>query len=226
MLPPPKRGGAVVCGVPMRKTAPLEAPVEAVVWDIGRVLVEFDLSRIYRDAIPDAEERARFVAEVVTEDWHAQHDEGISFAAMVAARTAEYPQHAMRIALYASHWLDSLPGPVDGTHELIARLAARGVPQYAITNFGVDAWEMFRPTFPILDHMRDIVVSGTERLIKPDRAIFDLAEARFGRAPQTMLFIDDSAANIASAKALGWQVHHFVRDPEVLEARLMALGLL
>lgn len=218
MLPPPKRGGAVVCGV--------RVSVEAVVWDIGRVLVEFDLSRIYRDAIPDAEERARFVAEVVTEDWHAQHDEGISFAEMVAARTAEYPQHAMRIALYASHWLDSLPGPVIGTHELIARLAARGVPQYAITNFGVDAWEMFRPTFPILDHMRDIVVSGTERLIKPDRAIFDLAEARFGRAPQNMLFIDDSAANIASANALGWQVHHFVRDPEVLEARLKALGLL
>lgn len=201
-------------------------PVEAVVWDIGRVLVEFDLSVIYAEAIPDPAERARFVAEVVTEDWHAQHDEGVSFAEMVAARTAEFPQHAERIALYASNWLASLPGPVPGTHELVERLAARGAPQYAITNFGVDSWSLFRPTFPILDHMRDIVISAVERLIKPDPAIFHLAARRFNRAPETMLFIDDNAANIATAKALGWQVHHFTRDPDVLESRLEALGLL
>ncbi|WP_370073185.1 HAD-IA family hydrolase [Novosphingobium sp. THN1] len=85
---------------------------------------------------------------------------------------------------------------------------------------------LFRPTFPILDHMRDIVISAVERLAKPDPAIFHLAARRFGRPPETMLFIDDNAANIATAKALGWQVHHFVGDPDVLEARLVALGLL
>lgn len=203
-----------------------EPVIEAVVWDIGRVLVEFDLGRIYRDMIPDSGERARFVAEVVTEDWHAQHDEGVSFAEMVAARSAEFPQHAAAIARYASHWLESLPGPVHGTHALIERLAARGVPQYAITNFGVDAWDLFRPTFPVLDHMRDIVVSGVERLIKPGEAIFDLAVRRFGRAPQTMLFIDDNAANIATARRLGWHVHHFTGDADALAARLQGEGLL
>lgn len=200
--------------------------VDTVVWDIGRVLVEFDLGRIYRDMIPDCAERARFVAQVVTEDWHAQHDEGVSFAEMVAARTAEFPQHAARIARYASHWLESLPGPVPGTHALIERLAMAGVPQYAITNFGVDAWELFRPTFPILDHMRDIVVSGVERLIKPGDAIFHLAATRFSRAPETMLFIDDNAANIATAKRLGWNVHHFTGDADALEARMQGLSLL
>lgn len=218
MLPPPKRGGAVVCGVRMT--------VESVVWDVGRVLVEFDLTGIYVDAIPDPAERARFVAEIVTEDWHAQHDEGVSFADMVAARSAEFPEHAERIALYASNWLASLPGPVKGTHELIERLAARDVPQYAITNFGVDAWELFRPTFPVLDHMRDIVISGVERLIKPDPAIFELAAQRFGHLPETMLFVDDNAANIAAAAALGWQVHHFTGDAEALELRLKSLRLL
>lgn len=200
--------------------------VEAIVWDIGRVLVQFDLTGIYAEAIPDPAARARFVSEVVTEDWHAQHDEGVSFADMVAARTAQFPQHADLIALYARNWLASLPGPVPGTHELIERLAARNVPQYAITNFGIDSWSLFRPTFPILDHMRDIVVSAVERLVKPDPAIFHLAARRFGRAPETMLFIDDNAANIATAKALGWQVHHFVGDPDVLEQQMVALGLL
>ncbi|KHS43488.1 HAD family hydrolase [Novosphingobium subterraneum] len=200
--------------------------VEAVVWDIGRVLVQFDLSGIYAEAIPDRAERARFVSEVVTEDWHAQHDEGVPFAQMVAARTAQFPQHADLIALYASNWLASLPGPVPGTHELIERLAARQVPQYAITNFGIESWGLFRPTFPILDHMGDIVISAVERLVKPDPAIFHLAARRFGRAPETMLFIDDNAANIATARSLGWHVHHFVGDPDVLEQRMRALGLL
>lgn len=200
--------------------------VEAVVWDIGRVLVQFDLSGIYAEAIPDRAERARFVSEVVTEDWHAQHDEGVPFAQMVAARTAQFPQYADLIALYASNWLASLPGPVPGTHELIERLASRQVPQYAITNFGIDSWALFRPTFPILDHMGDIVISAVERLVKPDPAIFHLSARRFGRAPETMLFIDDNAANIATARALGWHVHHFVGDPDVLEQRMRALGLL
>lgn len=200
--------------------------IEAVVWDIGRVLVEWDMARIYRDAIPDDAARARFVAEVVTEQWHMQHDAGVPFAQMVAARTAEFPEHADLIALYADQWLECLPGPVAGTHELIERLAVRGVPQYAITNFGVEAWELFRPTFPILDHMRDIVISGVERLVKPGTEIFELAARRFGRSPDSMLFIDDSAANVETARRLGWQAHHFTGDAGALEARLAGQGLL
>jgi UDP:flavonoid glycosyltransferase YjiC (YdhE family) len=96
-----------------------------VVWDVGRVLVEWDLGLIYRQAIPDAAQRARFVAEVVSEEWHGQHDAGVPWTTMVAARSAEFPEHADLIARYASHWLDSIPGPVAGTHDLVGRLAAR-----------------------------------------------------------------------------------------------------
>ncbi len=223
MLPPLKCGGAVVCRVWRLWGTQM---VDAVVWDIGRVLVEWDLARIYRDAIPDAAERRRFVAEVVTEQWHMQHDAGVPFATMVAARQAEFPQYASLIALYATHWLESIPGPMCATHDLIRRLAGRGVPQFAITNFGVEAWDMFRPTFPILDHMRDIVVSGVERLVKPGEAIFDLAAARFDRSPEAMLFIDDSAANVETARRLGWQAFHFTGDAGALEARLVEWELI
>jgi len=202
------------------------ADVDAVVWDIGRVLVQWDLGRIYRDLIPDPAARAAFTAQVVSEDWHAQHDAGVSWDDMVAARSAEFPQHAALIERYATHWLESVPGPVEGTHPLVERLTQRGVPQFCITNFGVDAFALFRPTFPILDHFADIVVSGTERLVKPDAAIFDLAARRFGHAPDRMVFIDDNAANIATAQGLGWQVHHFTGDAGALEADLTALGVL
>lgn len=199
--------------------------VEAVVWDIGRVLVEWDFPAIWRDVIPDPAELAAFTTTVVSEAWHFRHDQGEAMAAMVAERSAEYPQHRALIERYLSHWLLSVPGPVPGTHDLVRRLAARGVPQFAITNFGADAFALFRPTFPVLDHMRDIVVSGTECLVKPDPAIFALAAQRFGHDPAAMLFIDDNAANIGAARALGWQVHHFLGDAGALEADLAARGL-
>lgn len=202
------------------------AEVDAVVWDIGRVLVQWDLARIYRDVLPDPAERAAFVREVVSEAWHGQHDAGVPWAEMVEQRTAEFPQHAALIERYVTHWLDSVPGPIEGTHPLVERLSAAGVPQFSITNFGAEAFALFRPTFPILDHFGDIVVSGAEKLVKPDPAIFELAARRFGHPPQAMLFIDDNAANIAAAAELGWQVHHFTGDAAALEADMVRLGLL
>lgn len=199
--------------------------VDAVVWDIGRVLVQWDFPRIWLDVIPDAAERAAFTSTVVSEAWHFRHDCGEPMADLIAERIAQYPQHRALIERYRTHWLAAVPGPVEGTHALVERLAARGVAQFSITNFGADAFAMFRPTFAILDHMAQIVVSGEERLVKPDAAIFALAAARFGHDPARMLFIDDSAANIATARALGWQVHHFTGDAAALEADLVGLGL-
>lgn len=202
------------------------AQIDAVVWDIGRVLVEWDFPAIWRDVIPDPGALAAFTTSVVSEGWHFRHDAGEPMAAMIAERIAQFPQHGALLERYRTHWLLSVPGPVAGTHALVERLAGRGVPQFSITNFGADAFALFRPTFPVLDHMRAIVVSGEECLTKPDAAIFDLAAARFGHAPARMLFIDDNAANVAAAAALGWQVHHFANDAGALEADLAERGLL
>jgi 2-haloacid dehalogenase len=138
---------------------------------------------------------------------------------MVAERTALYPDHADLIRAYATRFNETIPGPVPGTHAIARTLAERGIPLFAITNFGDEFWAQFRPTAPIFDLFEDIVVSGVEKIAKPDPRLFELAAIRFGRAPADMLFIDDNPANIAAAKALGWQVHHFrhaeglARDP-------------
>jgi 2-haloacid dehalogenase len=197
----------------------------AVVFDIGRVLVQWSIRALYEQLIADPIQLDWFLHHVVSEQWHMQHDTGVPLAEMIAARSAEFPEHRQLIEAYGPRWLETLPGPVAGTHALVERLAARGVPLYAITNFGVDSWAMFRPTFPILDHFRSIVVSAHERLTKPDPAIYALAAERFGFAPGAMLFIDDSAANIAAAAACGWQTHHFM-DAAGLEADLAARGLI
>ncbi|GAO54180.1 MULTISPECIES: HAD-IA family hydrolase [unclassified Novosphingobium] len=206
--------------------APVDGAIDAVVWDIGRVLVQWRIASLYEKLIADPRELDWFLANVVTEEWHAQHDAGVPLAEMIAARSAEFPAYRPLIEAYAPNWLDAVPGPVTGTHELVRALDARGIPQFSITNFGADTWAMFRPTFPVLDHFRDIVVSGVEKLIKPDAAIFALAARRFGHEPARMLFIDDNAANIAAADALGWHTHHFRDDAAALRADLEARGLL
>ncbi len=204
----------------------MTASVDAVVWDIGHVLVQWSIRGLYEKLIPAPTELDWFLENVVTVPWHFRHDAGEPLADLIAEKVADYPEYRALIEAYSPRWLETIPGPIPGTPALVAALAARGVAQYAITNFGADTWAMFRPTFPVLAPMIDIVVSGVERLTKPDPAIFQLAAQRFGRVPERMLFIDDNPANIASAAALGWQVHLFTRGAEALEADLQALGLL
>ncbi len=213
-------------------TQPTEVPtaagtheISAVVFDIGRVIVQWDLALIYAEAIPDPAERDWFVTHVVTPEWHFQHDAGRPLAAMVAERQREFPQYTALIARYASHFGTSIPGPVPGTIALIEALDAARVPLYALTNFGAELWAGFRPLWPMLDRFRNIVVSGEEKLAKPDLAIFALAARRFGHDPAVMLLVDDMAANVASARACGWHAHHF-RDAPGLHRELVGRGLL
>ena len=199
--------------------------VEAVVFDVGRVLIQWELRALFEKLIDDPAELDWFLANVVTEEWHFQHDAGRPLGEMVPERQAEFAEHAALIEAYATRFLETIPGRVPGTAALVERLAARGMPLYAITNFGAEFWAMFRPTEPVLDRFAEIVVSGQEKLAKPDPAIFELAAGRFGHAPEAMLFVDDNRANVDAAQSLGWQVHHFA-DAEALEGDFAARGLI
>ena len=197
----------------------------AVVFDVGRVLVQWDLRCLYAKLIPDPQELEWFVTHVVTEQWHHQHDEGRELAEMLAERKAAFPDHAHLLDAYATRFNETIPGPVPGTADLVEALAARGWPLYALTNFAAPFWDAFRPTMPVFDHFRDIVVSGVEKLAKPDPAIFHLAQRRFGHPPEALFFIDDNPANVAAAQACGWQAWQFT-DAPALETELTARGLL
>lgn len=198
--------------------------IAAVVFDVGRVLFRWDLRYLFSKLIADEAELEWFLANVVTEEWHFQQDAGRPLEAMVSERVVLYPDHAPLIEAYAARYNETIPGPVPGSIELVEALHGRGVPLFAITNFGHELWQPFRASQPVFDRFIDIVVSGTERIMKPDPAIYDLAARRFGHPPERMLFIDDTPANVASALQLGWQVHHF-RDSAALESDLRARGL-
>ncbi|QZH76064.1 MAG: HAD family phosphatase [Erythrobacter sp.] len=200
-------------------------PVGAVVFDIGRVIIRWDLRYLFEKLIDDPAELDWFLANVVTEQWHHQQDEGRPLAEIVPERIARFPEHEPLIRAYAERFAETYPEHIPGTLDLIERLKARGVPLFGLSNFGADFWDVFHAGQPVFEGFGDIVVSGHEKLAKPDPAIYALAERRFGLPPQSLLFIDDKPENIAAAVARGWQGHVFT-DAERLEQDLVARGLI
>jgi 2-haloacid dehalogenase len=199
--------------------------ITTVVFDVGKVLFEWDLRYLYAKLIADAAEREYFVTHVVTPQWHYQHDAGRSLDDMVAERIAQFPQYAELIRAYAARIMETIPGPVAGTHDIVQELAGNAIPLFVITNFGAEFWHRFRATQPIFDHFGDILVSGVEKLVKPDPAIYALALDRFGLNPGEAIFIDDNLDNVVGARANGFAAHHFT-DAASLRAELTALNLL
>jgi 2-haloacid dehalogenase len=199
--------------------------LKAVVFDVGRVLFEWDLRHLFTKLIDDEAELDWFLANAVSPEWHFQHDAGRPLAEMTAELKALHPAYAAHIDAYATRFNETIPGPVPGSLEIVEELAARGVPLFAITNFGAELWDGFRPTQPVFNHFRDIVVSGVEKLVKPDPAIYALALDRFGLEPGEAIFIDDILANIVAARENGFVGHHFVDAPS-LRATLEAQNLL
>ena len=201
------------------------AKITTAVSDVGKVLFEWDLRHLFAKLITDKNELEYFISAIVTPEWHFQHDAGRGLDDMVAERIAEFPEYAALIAAYANRFNETIPGPVTGSLEIVQELAERGVPLFAITNFGADFWDMFRPTQPIFDRFQGIIVSGVEKLVKPDPAIYALALQRFVLKSGEAIFIDDNHDNVISARENGFAAHHFT-DADSLRRELVALDLL
>lgn len=200
--------------------------VTAVVFDVGNVLYHWSPRALYERLIPEDRALDAFLENVVTNDWHFQHDEGRDFADTSAELIARFPEHRDLILQWAPRFNETITGPVAGMVELVEDLDSAGVPLFGITNFSHEFWPPFREKHAhVFDRFRDIVVSGDEKCVKPDPAIFHVARARFGLAPGAGLFVDDRAENSTAAEANGFVGHHFQTAQQVRQ-KVIALGLL
>ena len=198
----------------------------AVIFDVGNVLYDWDPRILYKRLIDDDRALDAFLREVCTRDWHFQHDAGRDFADTSAELIARFPQHAALIEHWGRHFIDSIGPMLPGMERIVDELDAACVPLFAITNFSHEFWPPFRAREAALfDRFRDVVVSGDEKLVKPDAAIYRLALERFGLEAADAVFIDDNDANVAGAEAVGLIAVRFT-DAAALRARLAELGLL
>lgn len=177
-------------------------------FDIGGVLLDWSPRFLYEQLIPDRGELDRFLGEVCTLEWNGTFDAGTPFAEGCAALAAEHPDHADLIHAWARQ-AEMVRGEVPGTRAVVERLHAAGVPLYLLTNMPADVFDERRRTYDVLSFFDGAVVSGRERVLKPQPAIFELVLQRFGLEARTTLFIDDAVANVEAAAALGFVTHHF-----------------
>jgi 2-haloacid dehalogenase len=198
---------------------------KAVVFDLGGVLIDWDPRYLYRKLLADEAAVEEFLATVCTPEWNAELDRGRPFAEGVAELVERHPEHAAAIAAYHERWPEMLAGDLPDTVEVLAELRAAGVPLYALTNWSAETFAITRGRFEWLDWFDGLLVSGEERMTKPDPAFFRLLLDRFGLDPGATVFVDDSEANVAAARELGIDAVRFT-GPDRLRRELSARRIL
>jgi 2-haloacid dehalogenase len=198
--------------------------VQAVIYDIGNVLIAWNPERYY-DARIGRDARVRMFAEA---DPHAMNeviDAGGLFRETIYDWAARHPAWETEIRWWYDHWIEMASPRIEGSITLLRRLRAKGVPVFALTNFGIHSFEYALTQYDILHEFDHAYVSGRMGVTKPSPQIYAMVENHSGIAPGDLLFTDDRADNIAVAHARGWKTHLF-EDPDGWAARLVAEGLL
>ena len=198
---------------------------KAVVFDLGGVLIDWDPRYLYRKLLADEAAVEEFLATVCTPEWNAELDRGRPFAEGVAELVERHPEHAATIAAYHERWPEMLAGDLPGTVEVLGELRAAGVPLYALTNWSAETFAITRGRFEWLGWFDGLLVSGEERMTKPDPAFFRLLLDRFGLDPGATVFVDDSEANVAAAGELGIDAVRFT-GPDQLRRELSTRRIL
>ncbi len=198
--------------------------VEAVVFDIGNVLIEWQPERFYDSVIGPARRKAMFAAI----DLHGINDEvdrGGNFRDTIYAAADANPEWRDEVIMWHDRWVEMAAPVIDHSVRLQRALRAAGVPVFALTNFGIQTFEIAEPRYPFLAEFDRRYISGHMGVIKPEHAIYVQVEADCGVPPAGLLFTDDRIDNINVAAARGWQTHHF-DGPQAWADRLVAEGLL
>lgn len=205
-------------------TAP-GAAVDTIVFDLGGVLIDWNPRHLYRSMTEDLEEIEAFLREIGFDEWNMELDRGLPFAEGVARKAARFPHRREWIEAFDRRWKECLAGPIQGTVDILRALKDAGYPLYGLSNWSAETFARIRDDYPFLSWLDDIVLSGEERVTKPDPGIFHILLRRAGRTAERCLFIDDSAANVAGADALGFRTIRF-ESPEQLRNELERHGVL
>jgi 2-haloacid dehalogenase len=197
---------------------------KAVIFDIGNVLIEWQPERYY-DAVIGADRRRAMFAEVDLHGMNDLVDRGEDFKDTIYQWAEKYPEWRDEIRMWHDNWLEIATPEIPQSVRLLRALRAKGVPVFALTNFGIGTWEIATPVYDFLNEFDRAYVSGHIGVTKPAARIYEMVEEDCGLPPQALLFTDDRAENIEATAARGWQVHLFT-GPQGWADCLLGHGLL
>ncbi len=200
------------------------ANIDTVVFDIGNVLIPWEPRWLFRKLLPDDAAIERFMAETDFLTWNLAHDAGQRFAEGIARHGTAFPHYRHLFEAFFERWEETTGEPIAGTLALARELRAAGYRTLALTNFSAETFPRALRLHPHLDEFEGIVVSGHERLVKPDPAIYRRLCERFRVEPARSVFIDDSLPNVEGARSIGMLAVNFV-SADQLRDELRGLGV-
>ncbi len=200
--------------------------IHTIIFDLGGVLVDWNPAYLYRKIFPDEEEMNFFLREICSPEWNAMQDAGRPLAEATATLVAQYPHYKPQIESYYGRWTEMVNGIFQGTVDILESLARKkSYRLLALTNWSQETFPFALRHYDFLKHFEGILVSGEEKLIKPDPRIFELFLQRYDiKDPGGALFIDDNVANVETAKRIGLQAILF-ESPSLLEQALRSRNI-
>ncbi len=201
----------------------MQAP-EAVIFDIGNVLIRWDPDQLYRQLVPDPAARRALFETVDLEGMNDAVDRGQPFRETIYATAERYPEHRDLIRAWHDRWIEMASPAIPESWALLRRLRGEGIPVFALSNFGRESFAYAETVYPELAEFDRRFISGHLGCIKPDPRIYQIVEEESGLAGPALFFTDDRADNIDAARTRQWQAHHF-SEPQGLRAALQAAGL-
>ena len=192
--------------------------IQTVIFDLGGVLIDWNPRYLYRKLINNEAEMEHFLSHICTPDWNAQQDAGRTFQEGVAGLIKQYPQYRELIAAYHLRWEETLGGEIKESVAIFRQVKSKRLPVYALTNWSAETFHPTKKKFGFLHEFDGIVVSGEEKVAKPDPRLFHILLERYKIAAVTALYIDDNADNITTAKQLGLHTIHFQNAPQLRQA--------
>jgi len=182
--------------------------IKAVVFDIGRALIEWHPERFY-DSVIGIERRREFFAAVDIYTMNQRLDMGAPFRETVYAFADKHPKYSAEIRLWHDSWIKMAAPEISGSVKLLRAIRAKGIPVFALSNFGIGTFEVAATHYPFFNEFDQKYISGHLQEIKPHARIYELLEQGSGMVPTALLFTDDVLENVKAAATRGWQTHHF-----------------
>jgi 2-haloacid dehalogenase len=182
---------------------------KALVFDLGGVLIDWDPRYLYRKLIDDEDDIDTFLSEICTPEWNLKQDAGRALAEATEERISMFPEKKPLIEAFYGRWGEMLGGEIGETVTILGELKAKGENLYALTNWSGETFPIAKKRFDFLHWFDGTLVSGHEKLAKPDPAIFHLLLNRYDLQAEHCIFIDDSKTNIEAATMIGFETHHF-----------------
>ena len=203
----------------------LNSTIKNIVFDFGGVVMDWDPRYLYKDYFNDDEKMEWFLSNITTNEWNAEQDRGRPLQEATDWLITQYPDWEKEIKLFYGSWTTMLKGEIPQHVTVLRALANTSYELYGLTNW---SQETIHHAYDNYDFFKlfegKIVVSGDEKLIKPDPAIWKVLLNRYDLKAEESVFIDDNIKNIEVAHSLGFKTVHLLEDTD-LRTELEKLGI-